>query len=92
MPSGSFESNCAYECAIEWESGGLAEKAEFYANFISGRGPERKKQLTTWKGAAGKTGTIAKALTTDDSDQWQLAVGVRGSGHLIVKRIRIRKK
>ena len=52
----------------------------------------KQKQTKTWKGAAGETGTLKTDLVTDSYDQWQLIVGVRGAGSLVVKRIRIRKK
>ncbi|MBT3379611.1 MAG: sulfatase [Lentisphaerae bacterium] len=92
VPPGSFAANTTYELTIDWESKGLRGKADFFANFICDGPGGRKKQLATWKGDVGKTGTLTKELATDGSEKWTLAVGVRGSGHLIVKRIRIKRK
>lgn len=92
VPPGSFAVNTTYELTIDWESRGLSGEADFYANFLCDGPGGRKKQLMTWKGDIGKTGTLTKDLTTDDSNRWNLAVGVRGEGHLVVKRIRIRTK
>ena len=92
VPAGSFAPNSIYELVLEWESKGLAEDADFFVNFIGDKMGKGQRQLETWKDSAGETGTIRKVLTTDGSGQWQLTVGVRGAGHLVVKRIRISRK
>ena len=38
-----------------------------------------------------ETGVIEKELVTGDYTKWTLKAGVRGSGHLIVKKIQIEK-
>jgi len=91
VPAGSFAPGSAYELMIDWKSEGLGEESVFYANF-TGDKSRKQKQIKTWKGAVGETGTLTAELVTDNYKQWQLAVGVRGPGSLIVKRIRIRKK
>lgn len=92
VPAGSFEPDSAYEMELEWESQGLADDTDFFANFIGPAKDRKLRQLETWKGAAGETGTVRKVFKTDGSNQWVLHVGVKGEGHLVVKRIRIKKK
>lgn len=92
VPAGSFAPNSTYELTLEWESKGLEEGGEFFALFAGDEADKKHKQVENWKGAAGESGTIHKTLATTDSDKWSLAVGVKDKGHLVVKRIRIRKK
>jgi len=92
VPPGSFAPDTTYELIIDWESKGLGKGADFYANFLCDGPGGRKKQLSTWEGAEGEAGTLTTELKTDSSDKWTLAVGVRGKGHLVVKRIRIKTK
>lgn len=91
VPAGSFEPNSSYELEIEWESKGLEEGADFFANFIDEKNKKKNKQTETWKGAAGETGVVRKTLKTTSSKDWTLHVGVREGGELVVKRIRIKK-
>lgn len=92
VPAGCFNKNSTYELVLDWESKGLAADSEFFANFTGDKTDKSQKQTALWQGAAGETGTVSKVLTTGDSDQWQLAVGIKGAGHLVVKRIRISRK
>ena len=92
VPPGRFAKDTTYELAINWESEGLADGADFFANFLCDGPGGRKKQLTTWRGAVGKAGTHTAELKADGSDKWTLAVGIRGKGSLVVKRIRIKRK
>ena len=93
VPEGSFDPNSSYELIVDWESKGLAEGAEFYANFIGDRANKKQKQTVTWTGATGKTGTAKAILKTDDYAKWQLIVGIKsGGGHLVVKRIRVKEQ
>jgi len=92
VPAGSFEPNSSYELEIEWESKGLDEGADFFANFVAGKKDKKIRQIETWKGAAGETGVVRKTLKTTNAMGWTLHVGVREGGELVVKRIRIKKK
>ena len=92
VPEGSFEKNSTYELVMEWESKGLSGDAEFFANFVGNKNDKNKKQLKTWKGAAGENGVIKENLATGDYGKWSLRVGVKDAGHLVVKRIQIKKK
>ncbi len=92
VPPGSFAPNTTYQLIIDWESKGLTDGADFFANFICDGAGGRKKQLKTWTGKSGETGTMTTGLKTDASKKWTLAVGVRGKGHLVVKRIQIGRK
>ncbi len=91
VPAGSFEPNSTYEMVVEWESKGLDEGAEFFANFIAGKKDKKNRQIETWSGAAGEAGVVRKTLKTTSSNDWTLHVGVKDGGELVVKRIRIRK-
>jgi hypothetical protein len=92
VPPGTFEPNSSYDLEVEWESKGLEEGADFFANFIDEKNKKKNKQTETWKGAAGETGVVRKTLKTTSSNEWTLHVGVRDGGELLVKRIRIKKK
>lgn len=92
VPAGTFEPNSTYEMELEWESKGLDSDASFFANFIAGKKDRANRQVELWPGDAGKFGVIKKTLTTTDSRDWVLHVGVRGRGELVIKRIRIKKK
>jgi len=92
VPAGSFEPNSTYEMVLEWESKGLDEGAEFFANFIAGKQDKKTRQVETWSGAAGEAGVVRKTLKTTSSNDWTLHVGVKDGGELLVKRIQIKKK
>lgn len=92
VPSSAFEPGSTYELEIEWESGGLNDGAEFFANFVDGRKNKKTRQIKTWTGAAGERGVIRKTLKTTQARGWTLHVGVKDGGRLLVKRIRIKKK
>lgn len=91
VPESTFEPNSSYELEMEWESGGLDEEADFYANFMDGKKDKKNRQLESWKGAAGESGVVRKTLKTSNAPDWTLIVGIRGGGELRVKRIRIKK-
>ncbi|WP_372806486.1 sulfatase [Pontiella sp.] len=92
VPAGSFEPNSTYDMVLEWESKGLDDGAEIFANFIAGKKDKDHRRLETWKGAAGDTGVVRKELKTTNSGEWLLHVGVKDGGELLVKRIQIKKK
>ncbi len=92
VPAGSFEPNSSYELEIEWESKGLLEGGEFFANFVAGKQDKKNRQVETWTGAVGETGLVRKTIKTTGSNEWTLHVGVKDGGELLVKRIRIKKK
>ena len=89
VPEGSFERNSTYELSMDWKSKGLEDGAEFFATFAAGKDNKKNKQTETW---TGESGILEMTLETTASDAWSVAVGVKGKGHLVVKRIRIRKK
>ena len=91
VPAGSFEADSSYSLHIDWESKGLADDAVFYANFVGDKGDKNKRDLHTWTGSAGDAGVVEKELVTGAYAKWTLKVGVRGSGHLVVKQIQIKK-
>lgn len=91
VPPSTFESDCAYEMELEWESKGLDEGAAFFANFLDPKN-KKAKQTEQWTGAAGETGIIRKTIRTTNSKGWTLHIGVRDGGELLVKRLRIKKK
>jgi hypothetical protein len=92
IPAGTFEPNSTYALEIEWESRGLDDGSQFFANFIADKKDKKNRQVETWTGAAGETGMVRKTLTTTSSKEWTLHVGVIDGGELLVKRIRIKKK
>jgi arylsulfatase A-like enzyme len=92
VPPEKFTPDSTYDLEIEWESKGLDEGADFFANFIAGKKDKANRQLETWKGAVGEAGVVRKELKTTSSNDWTLHVGVKDGGELVVKRIRIKKK
>jgi uncharacterized sulfatase len=91
VPAGTFEPQMAYDLEVDWESRGLNEGADFFANFVDPKN-KAKKQTAIWKGAPGEKGTVRKTIKTTNSNGWTLHVGVRNGGELVVERIRIKKK
>lgn len=90
VPSGSFAPNSVYEMTLDWESKGLKGDAEFFYTFMADKDDKKNRQSEFWKD--GKASPLSIILKTNDSDKWSLAVGIKGQGHLAVKRIRIEKK
>lgn len=91
VTKGSFKPNSTYQLTINWTAKGLGAKSEFYSNF-TGDKKAGEKQMHTWKAPAGKSGTETVALKTNANPKWQLIVGVRGPGHLIIDHVQIKKK
>ncbi|MDF7825765.1 sulfatase-like hydrolase/transferase [Pontiellaceae bacterium B12227] len=91
VKKGSFKPDSTYQLTINWTSKGLGARSEFYANF-TGDKKAGEKQMTTWKAADGESGTETVELKTNANKKWQLIVGVRGPGHLIVDRIKITRQ
>lgn len=90
-PKNSFKPNSRYTLTLDWTSKGLGANSEFYANF-TGDKKAGEKMMKAWKGADGTSGSETMELKTNDNPKWQLVVGVRGPGHLVVDRIRIEKE
>lgn len=90
VPSTTFEPNSIYALEVEWESKGLDEGAEFFANFIDPKN-KKAKQTEFWKGAAGETGVVRKTLKTTNTTGWTLYVGVRDGGEIVIKHLRIKR-
>jgi len=87
VPSGSFEPNSIYQLTLDWKSKGLKDDAGFFATFAADKKDKKNRVMEIWKGMSG---TLELTLRTDGRSIWSLAVGVKGQGHLVVDRIRIK--
>ncbi|MEX0320813.1 MAG: sulfatase [Puniceicoccaceae bacterium] len=89
VPPKSFAPNSQYLLKVEWTSKGLEKGSQFYANFISKLDKKKNRQNKGWTGASGKSGKVEMVLNTNEFEDWELILGIRGGGHMVIDHVSI---
>ncbi len=89
VPPKSFAPDSKYLLKLEWTSMGIEKGSQFYANFISKQDKRKNRQQKGWTGASGKSGKVEMILETNQFEDWELIIGVRGPGHMVVDHVTI---
>ncbi len=77
----------AYRVTFDYKVLARSPKAQFYALFRQASKPDSSESWQDWKGEAGVTGHVAMPLTTRNSADYYLIIGIQNQGALAIDNL-----